>query len=290
MSISYADDLVLAHLLANAADKISLARFGALDLVVTTKPDLTPVSDADTEVERTLREILASHRPTDTIVGEEFGASCAGPDTSPQSRQRRWIIDPIDGTKNFIRGVPIWATLIALFDDNEPVLGLVSAPALDRRWWAAAGSGAHLVSRLSHQSSSPASFLSDASPLRVSHIGTVADASLCYASLHGWEQLGRLDAMIDLMRATWRQRGYGDFFGYMLLAEGALDICVEPELSLWDIAALIPIVREAGGMFTDLGGRPSPGDGSSVATNGWLHPEVLRRLGHRTLDDIAITI
>ncbi|MEH1012845.1 histidinol-phosphatase [Micromonospora sp. CPCC 206060] len=257
----YADDLALAHTLADRADAVSMDRFRALDLRVDAKPDLTPVSDADTAVEREIRALLAAQRPADGIIGEEFGATAG-------TGGRRWVVDPIDGTKNYIRGVPIWATLIALLEDDRPVLGLVSAPALGRRWWGATGAGAYAGP------DAPGG-----TPIRVSGVRQLADASFCYASLDGWEAAGRLPAMLDVLRACWRTRAYGDFYGYMLLAEGALDVMVEPELSLWDIAALVPIVTEAGGTFTDLTGRPAPGDGSSVATNGPLHAEILSRLG-----------
>ncbi|MFI6821998.1 histidinol-phosphatase [Micromonospora sp. NPDC050187] len=258
----YADDLALAHLLADAADAVSMARFRALDLRVEAKPDLTPVSDADTAVEREIRALLATHRPADGLLGEEYGEQPA-----TGAAGRRWVVDPIDGTKNFVRGVPIWATLVALLEGDRPVLGLVSAPALGRRWWAATGAGAYAGPDAAH-----------GEPIRVSRVGRLADASFCYASLDAWEATGRLEPMLQLMRDTWRSRAYGDFYGYMLLAEGALDVMVEPELSLWDIAALVPIVTEAGGTLTDLAGTPAPGDGSSVATNGALHPDILDRL------------
>ena len=177
-------------------------------------------------------------------------------------------MDAIDGTKNFVRGVPVWATLIALADGDEVVVGLVSAPALGRRWWAAQGLGA-FAGR--HQSS--------AAQIHVSGVGALADASFCYSSLDGWEKAGRLDAMLEIMRATWRSRAFGDFYGYMLVAEGAVDIMVEPELQLWDFAALIPIVTEAGGSFTDRSGhRPALDESSAVATNGHLHTEIIDRL------------
>ncbi|MFF5175457.1 histidinol-phosphatase [Micromonospora sp. NPDC000089] len=267
----YADDIALAHRLADAADAISTARFRALDLRVEAKPDLTPVSDADTAVERGIRALLATHRPDDGLLGEEYGAQpAAGPGG------RRWIVDPIDGTKNFVRGVPVWATLIALLEGDRPVVGLVSAPALGRRWWGAVDGDAYAGPDAA-----------SGEPIRVSAVRDLADASLCYSSLTGWEAAGRLDAMLQLMRDTWRSRAYGDFYGYMLLAEGALDVMVEPELSLWDVAALVPIVTAAGGSFTDLAGRPAPGgDGSTevsaVATNGPLHPDILARLGRPT--------
>ncbi|WP_213452567.1 histidinol-phosphatase [Rhizomonospora bruguierae] len=265
-SLRYDDDLSLAHVLADTADSISMSRFRALDLHVSAKPDLTPVSDADTAVEKAIRATLARTRPRDAVLGEEYGQTAAA--AGPGSRQ--WVIDPIDGTKNFIRGVPIWATLIALMEGDEPVVGLVSAPALGRRWWAAAGHGAYAGRHTAA-----------ATPIRVSGVERFADASFCYSSLTGWEENGRLPAMLEILREVWRSRAYGDFYGYMLVAEGALDAMAEPELSLWDVAALIPIVTEAGGTFTDLAGRSGPGGGSAIATNGKLHPGLLERLGDR---------
>jgi histidinol-phosphatase len=256
----YADDLALAHVLADQADAIATARFKAQDLRVTQKPDLTPVSDADEAVEHALRGTLGRSRPRDGVQGEESGSTTG-------AGSRRWVIDPIDGTKNFVRGVPIWATLIALLDDDEPVVGLVSAPALGRRWWAGKGLGAYAGR---HQSS--------ATQIHVSGVTDLADASLCYSSLDGWEERGHLDTMLNLMRGSWRSRAYGDFYGYMLVAEGAVDIMVEPELQVWDFAALVPIVTEAGGAITDLAGRQlQPAKSDTMATNGPLHAEVLRR-------------
>jgi histidinol-phosphatase len=234
-----------------------MARFRALDLRVgRAGPD--PVRRGHGS--RAGDPLLAGHRPGDGLLGEVRRAAGAGPAAVR--------VDPIDGTKNFIRGVPIWATLIALLEGDRPVLGLVSAPALGRRWWAANGQGAHAGP---DQASG--------APIRVSGVGRLTDASFCYASLEGWEANGRLDGMLQIMRDTWRSRAYGDFYGYMLLAEGALDVMVEPELSLWDIAALVPIVTEAGGRFTDLTGASAPGDGSAVASNGPLHAGILARLG-----------
>jgi histidinol-phosphatase len=263
MASQYSDDLSLAHVLADTADSVSTARFRALDLRVEAKPDLTPVSDADTAVEHALRATLARTRPRDGVLGEEFGVTEAA--AGPGSRQ--WVIDPIDGTANFVRGVPIWATLIALMEGDEPVVGLVSAPALGRRWWAAVGHGAYAGRHTAA-----------ATRIAVSGVRRLADASFCYSSLTGWEQNGRLGAVLDIMRGTWRNRAYGDFYGHMLVAEGAVDIMVEPELSLWDVAALVPIVTEAGGAFTDLDGRRGPAGGSAVATNGKLHSDLLEKL------------
>jgi len=256
----YHDDLRLAHVLADAADAATMERFKALDLKVETKPDLTPVSEADKAAEELIRTSLKRTRPRDAVLGEEFGTEGHG--------SRRWIIDPIDGTKNYVRGVPVWATLIALTelgaDGDQPVVGLVSAPALNRRWWAAKGGGAYTGRSLSQ-----------ASRLRVSQVGVVRDASFAYSSLHGWEERGMLPGFLDLTRNCWRTRGYGDFWPYMMVAEGSVDMCAEPELSLWDMAANAIIVQEAGGTFTGLDGLRGPHSGNAVASNGLLHEEVL---------------
>ena len=251
----WSDDLALAHELADAADEITRARYEASDLVVETKPDLTPVSDADRAVEGAVRRILADRRPNDAVVGEEEGTTGTG--------DRRWIVDPIDGTKNFVRGAPSWATLIALEVDGKVVVGAVSAPALARRWWAARGEGAWVRS--------PAGVRGCA----VSRVATLADAFLSYASLHGWEEQGRLAQFLELSRAVWRTRAYGDFWSHMLVAEGAVDLSCEPEVNLWDLAALQPIVEEAGGRFTDLAGASRADGGNVVCSNGLLHDEVL---------------
>jgi histidinol-phosphatase len=260
----YHDDLRLAHVLADHADSVTLERFKALDLKIDTKPDLTPVSDADKAVEDLLRNDLKRARPRDAVMGEEFGSTGHGP--------RRWVIDPIDGTKNYIRGVPVWATLIALMELGEggerPVVGMVSAPALNRRWWAAKGTGAFTGRSLTK-----------ASRIQVSDVSGLEDASFAYSSLTGWEERGRLDAFLDLSRTVWRTRAYGDFWPYMMVAEGSVDICAEPELSLWDMAATCVIVEEAGGRFTGLDGVPGVHSGNAAASNGLLHGELLRRLG-----------
>ena len=252
-------DLALALALADAADAITTARSGAADLVVEAKPDLTPVSDADRAVEEAIRARLASDRPSDAISGEEFGSGGDGP--------RRWVIDPIDGTKNFVRNVPVWATLIGLLYGDEPVVGVVSAPALNRRWWAARGAGAW--SRFAG---------GEPRRLAVSRVSALEDASLSYASLGGWADLGRRDAFIALTDRVWRTRAYGDFWSYMLVAEGAVDLAAEPELSLWDMAALAPIVTEAGGRFTGLDGVPGVHQGNVAVSNGLLHEEFLAAL------------
>ena len=259
---THPDDLTLALALADAADAISLPRFGASDLTVTSKPDLTPVSDADLAVETAIRAILSAERPDDAVVGEEFGITEA-PETG-----RRWVIDPIDGTKNFVRGVPVWATLIALFDGDDVVVGVVSAPALARRWWAGNGGGA-----FTRFAGGPVT------PIAVSAVAALADASLTYSELKEWQTDGRGEQFTGLLDACWRTRGYGDFLPYMLVAEGAAEIAAEPELSLWDLAALVPIVRAAGGTFTDVDGRPvGQRTVSALATNGLLHSEIVSRL------------
>ena len=253
-------DLEVALELAQRADAITLDRFGALDLRIDTKPDLTPVTDADEAVEADLRAVLARERPDDEVLGEEYGGAAT-------FSGRQWVIDPIDGTKNFVRGVPVWASLIALLEDGVPVVGVVSAPALHRRWWAAAGLGAFAA-------------VGDTAPRRlsVSAVAELSSASLSFSSLSGWADLGRRDAFIGLTDAVWRVRGYGDFFSYCLVAEGAVDIAAEPEVKLWDLAPLDILIREAGGKFTGLDGSPGPHGGTAVATNGLLHDEVLARL------------
>jgi histidinol-phosphatase len=259
------DDLTLALMLADRADALTSARFGALDLRVDTKPDLTPVTDADRAVETELRDVLGRQRPEDSILGEEFGGT-----TTFSGRQ--WIIDPIDGTKNFVRGVPVWASLIALLEDGVPSVGVVSAPALRRRWWAARGRGAFAA-------------VGGAPPrsLSVSSVTQLGSASLSFSSLSGWAQLGLRDRFIELTDAVWRVRAYGDFLSYCLVAEGAVDIAAEPEVSVWDLAALDILVREAGGTLTGLDGTPGPHRGSAVATNGPLHEQVLAGLGAESL-------
>ncbi|MEZ0091020.1 histidinol-phosphatase [Streptacidiphilus sp. EB129] len=261
----YHDDLRLAHVLADHADSVTLDRFKALDLAIDTKPDLTPVSDADRAVEDLLRGDLRRARPRDAVMGEEYGSSGGqGP--------RRWVIDPIDGTKNYIRGVPVWATLIALMElgpgGEQPVVGMVSAPALGRRWWAAKGSGAFTGRSLTR-----------AGRMKVSDVARIEDASFAYSSLTGWEERDRLEAFLDLSRSCWRTRAYGDFWPYMMVAEGSVDLCAEPELSIWDMAATCVIVEEAGGRFTGLDGVPGVRSGNAAASNGLLHGELLQRLG-----------
>ena len=265
MRSSFTDDLRLAHVLADDADALSMARFKALDLAVETKPDLTPVTDADRDVEAGIRRTLAKARTRDAILGEEEGATGSG--------DRRWIVDPIDGTKSFVRGVPVWATLIGLEVEGEVVAGVVSAPALQRRWWASKGGGAYTGRSLMKLTS-----------IAVSQVSRLEDASLSYSSLSGWEERGRLEDFVQLTRRCWRTRAYGDFWSYMMVAEGAVDLACEPELGTHDMAALDVIVREAGGRFTSLAGVPGPHGGDALASNGTLHDAALSYVGG-TSDD-----
>jgi histidinol-phosphatase len=254
--VGFDDDLRFAHVLADAADDITMRRFRALDLNVQSKPDLTPVTDADLATEESLRNVLGRARPRDAILGEEFGRT--------GTSQRCWIIDPIDGTMNFVRGVPVWATLVALMADGEITVGVVSAPALARRWWGARDGGAWTGRSLTK-----------ATACRVSEVARLEDASLSYSDLASWEKTGRMDQFLGLADSVWRTRAYGDFWSHVLVAEGSVDISAESEVSLWDLAALQIIVQEAGGVFTDLSGQATPDGGSAVCTNGLLHEQVL---------------
>lgn len=250
-------DLVLALELADLADSISFPRFRAADLTIDTKPDRTFVTDADRAVEAALRERIAAERPDDSFYGEESGREERG--------DRRWIIDPIDGTSNYLRGVPNWATLIALEVAGEPTVGVVSAPAFGERWWAETGQGSW-------------GRKAGAAPraLSVSGVSELEHASLSFQSIQQWDLEGYLEPLIALSRAVWRDRGYGDMWSYMLLAEGLLDIVAEFDVKPYDLAALVPIVREAGGRFTDINGAGAAWNGSSLATNGHLHDAVIK--------------
>jgi histidinol-phosphatase len=256
------EDLVLALELADVADEITLSRFRADDLVVETKPDLTPVSEADRAVEQALSERLAALRPGDAIFGEEYGVSAAGsPEAAHGGRGRRWIVDPIDGTKGYVRGMSVWATLLALEENGEITVGVVSAPAMGRRWWAMRGG--HAYTRDGPQA--------EPRRLRVSAVSDLSDAQLCFGGLEDWRVIGRLDALLELGSRCWRTRGYGDFWQHMLVAEGAAELAADPLVALWDLAAPKVIVEEAGGRFTDLAWA-GKGDGvSGLASNGRLH-------------------
>ena len=241
-------DLALALELAGAADRISLGHFRT-GLAVETKPDLTPVTEADRAVETELRRLLGNARPEDAILGEELGTS--------GDSARRWIVDPIDGTRNYARGVPVWATLIALEDSGRLQLGVVSAPALNRRWWAERGAGAY----------------ADGEQIHVSAVERIEDAVLSFA----------LDRELpELARRAWHLRAFGDFWAHMLVAEGAVDAAVDAVgVNAWDLAAVQAIVEEAGGRFSDLAGEARFDSGTGVTSNGFLHDELLRALAGR---------
>jgi histidinol-phosphatase len=256
------DDLALALELADIADSITRERFLATDLKVDTKPDMTPVSEADTAVEQAIRDRLATARPEDAVVGEEYGVSTG-------AGSRRWIIDPIDGTKNYVRGIPVWATLIALQERERTTVGAISAPALCRRWWASEGAGAFVDD----------AFSDAPRRLSVSAVAELGDAQLSIADIVHWDRIGRLDTLLTLARSCWRNRGFGDFWGYMLVAEGTVEVTVEPEVSLWDLAAAQVVVEEAGGRFTDLAGVATADGGDALASNGLLHAAALSIIG-----------
>ncbi len=243
-------DLRYALELADAADALTLARFRAVDLHVETKPDLTPVTDADRAAERMLRERIAVERPGETVLGEEEGDG---------GGKTRWIVDPIDGTRNFSRGIPVWATLLALERDGAIVCGVASAPALRRRWWAARGEGA----------------FRDGERLAVSRIASLDDATVSFSRS---SLLGATERTLDVARRAWHMQPFSDFWAHLLVAEGALEVAFEHEMSPWDNAALQVIVEEAGGRFSDLSGAPRFDGGSAVSTNGLLHDEVLALL------------
>ena len=262
-SSQYVAELAFALTLADRADAISLSRYQALDLEITTKPDNTPVTDADKAVERAIIEAINSEYPSHGVVGEEFG--------STGSKDRYWVIDPIDGTKNFLRGVPTWATLIALIENEKVVTSVVSSPALYRRWYATAGGGAFVLEGVAKGvSNSPVRELS------VSKVSAIKDASITYSDFQGWG--ARRPAFEKLLDSAWRTRGLGDFWSHMLVAEGAVDVAIEPSLALWDMAALDLIVCEAGGRFTSLDGVDGPFGPNAISTNGALHGAILEAI------------
>ena len=269
----YSAELAFALTHADRADAISLSRYQALDLVITTKPDNTPVTDADKAVERAIIDAIAAQYPTDGVVGEEFGTS--------GSKDRYWIIDPIDGTKNFLRGVPTWATLIALVENEKVVVSVVSSPALYRRWYATEGGGAFVVegsvgAASAENAVSAADTQSLSRKLSVSKVSAISDASIAYSDFQGWG--ARRSAFEKLLDSAWRSRGMGDFWSHMLVAEGAVDVAIEPSLALWDMAALDLIVREAGGRFSSLDGVDGPFGPNAISSNGALHEAILEAL------------
>ncbi|MEB3368136.1 histidinol-phosphatase [Saccharopolyspora mangrovi] len=252
-------DLDLAQQLADVADTITTARFRARDLGVDRKPDRTPVTDADLAVEDAVREVIAEHRPGDVVAGEERGGTTGD--------GRAWVLDPIDGTKNFLRGVPAWATLIALVDGQRPIVGVISAPALGKRWWAASGEGAWCRT-------------GQGEPERISVSGVrdTADAYVSTTHLGTWVEHHSRESYLRLIDACWENRAFGDFWHHCLVAEGAIDIAAEPIVNPWDVAAAQVLVEEAGGRFTDLSGAARYDGGNALSTNGHLHDEALRLL------------
>ena len=249
-------DLELALEMAAIADRLAMSRYRALDLRIDTKPDFTPVTEADRAVETALRELLTTKRPEDGVIGEEF------PNTN-ETASRTWIIDPIDATKNYVRGVPVWATLIALAIDGKPQIGVVSAPAMGRRWWASPEDGA---------------FTQDVDgsvrSINVSAVRDLTDASFSFSDSVGWEALGS-NVLSRITSSVWRSRGYGDFWSHLLVAEGAVDIAIEPELQSYDMAAFIAIVLASGGNVTGANGQDPLVAGQAVTTNGLLHDSIL---------------
>jgi histidinol-phosphatase len=253
-------DLALALALADSADRITLDRAGAADLRVEAKPDRSPVTDADLAVEDAIRAVLRVHRPRDEVIGEERGGASG-------DAGRAWLLDPIDGTKNFLRGVPVWATLIALVENGEPAVGVISAPALRRRWWAATGAGAH--TRDPNGTSRA---------ITVSGVGDLADAYLSTTDLGSWTRYRSRESYLSLVDATWESRAFGDFWQHCLVAEGAIDLAAEPIVNPWDVAAVQVLVQQAGGRFTDLEGVARYDGGTALSSNGLLHDAALTLL------------
>jgi histidinol-phosphatase len=251
----YADELAFAHLLADAAAPIAMELFADEGLEIRHKADRTLVTSADTDIERMVRDRLATAFPDDRIMGEEEGGTFDG-------AGRVWIIDPIDGTANFARAIPVWATLIALQIDGRLVVGVANAPALGERYAAALGEGATMNGKRIH----------------VSEIDTVGESQLLYSQLDTLLGGRTNGALVGLVVESARERGFGDYWGHLLVARGAAEICMEPSLAIWDFAALVPIIEEAGGRVTDFAGRQPTHRGSVLSTNGILHEEVLRRL------------
>jgi histidinol-phosphatase len=255
--VDLATELELALELADTADAITLPPFLARDVAVEWKVDRTEVTALDRAAEATIAARLAADRPHHRLLGEEHGV--AGDPGSPW----QWIVDPIDGTSGYTRGIPVWATLIALVHDDAPVVAVVSAPALGRRWWATAGGGTFSGGR----------------PCRVSTVDRIADAQVSITISSGWERLGLTAALVGLARDARRSRGFGDFWQHALVAEGALDVAIDAVgVAPYDIAAVRLLVEEAGGMFTDREGMATHQHDTAISTNGVLHEEVLRRL------------
>jgi histidinol-phosphatase len=271
------DDLALALQLADLADSVTLSRYRASDLAVETKPDLTPVTEADRATEEALRERLASVRPSDGVVGEEFGVSEPG---SGGDGARRWVLDPIDGTKSYVRGLDTWATLIALMQGDEVLVGVASMPALGRRWWASRGGGAFAGGAFPGGGVAlSGEAVAGGRRIGVSRVNSLGDSQMAWSGIEDWDAVGRGDQVISLARECWRTRGVGDIWQYMLVAEGIAEIAMDPAVALWDLAAPMVIVEEAGGRFTSLAGERTPDGGSGIATNGLVHDAALAIVG-----------
>ena len=245
------DELDLALRVADAADAVALPYFANRSFHLDWKANRTEVTEADRNTESTISELVLAERPGHGLFGEEHGL--LGDPASPW----RWVVDPIDGTSNFVRGIPVWATLLALVHDGEPVLGVVSAPALQRRWWAGRGLGAFSV---------------DGRPCRVSTVASLDEAQVSLTFSPGWDAVGRGDALVALQRAAYRARGFGDFWQHMLVAEGAIDLAVDAVgLAPYDLAAPMVVVEEAGGTFTDRNGVRTFEHDTAISSNGLLH-------------------
>jgi histidinol-phosphatase len=248
---SYEEELTFALNLCDDIDRYTLESFEKREFSVTTKADCTPVTEIDQETERRIRAALLEKYPDDAIEGEEFGTDVAG-------HSRVWVVDPIDGTKNYLRGVPVWGTLIALCVDDQPVMGVISAPSLHRRWWATKGSGAYLNGKQIH-------------------VSKVDDISMCegsYGNYVGFVEGGYEHGVERLVNNLSRVRALGDFWSHMLVAEGALEVGLDPVCAPWDIAPVKIIVEEAGGKFTSFDGDDSFRKGSGISTNGLIHEEL----------------
>lgn len=259
---SHAEDLTFALSLADAADRITTSRFLAHDLAITRKPDRTPVTDADTAAEDAIRMLIADRFPGDAVAGEERGGTIG--------TGRTWVLDPVDGTKNYLRGIPVWATLIALVIDGHPAVGVASAPALNRRWWAITGGGAWAT----HLREQP-------QRLSVSAVRSLSDAYLSTTHLGSWVKYHSRESYLSLVDNCWENRAFGDFWQHCLVAEGAIDLAAEAVVSAWDLAALQVIVEEAGGVFTDLSGVRRFDGGSALSSNGLVHEAALALLNGR---------
>ena len=256
-NFSLNNELQLALRIADAADTVSLAGFNSRSFSVMRKADKSEVTEIDRATETAITNILRAERPEHSVYGEEHGI------IGPSDAKFQWVIDPIDGTSNFVRGVPVWASLIALVCDDIPVLGVVSAPALQMRWWAHLGGGAFYNSQ----------------PIRVSNIETLAQASLSITATRSWDKTGATASLAKLQNDVSRVRGYGDFWQHMLVAQGVVDIAIDNiGLAPYDIAALVPIIQEAGGKFSDRFGAQDWRANSLITTNNLLHDATLAYL------------